>query len=144
MAIELHRSDIDHESLDIEATLSSFGLSSEQRLGVEAVAALKADLYNDPERPRDEQLQECRRWDIVSCLLGVNWKDPEVLEGLAAGVSREHLMRVAEADRDRLIKQAERIGDAIMGYLVRSGVATGDLHPSQPPSLGQDTMDSNN
>lgn len=123
MPIALHSMDIDRETVDVNTVLDGLELTVEQRLGVEAVAALKADLYCDPHRPHDEQLQESRRWDVMSCLLGVNWKDPELIEGLADGVPRDRLMRMAEEDRNRLLKQAERIGVSVRAHLMRLGIS---------------------
>lgn len=122
MTISLHRTDIDHATADVDTMLESFGLTAAQRLGVEAVAALHTQLYSDPSRPRDEQLQESRRWDVMSCLLGVNWLHPEIVEGLAEGITRERMMEIAEIDRKRLLDQAEWIGEAVSAYLSRSGI----------------------
>ena len=96
---------------DIDEALDAMGLTEAERLGVEIVAALKADLYG-----RDD-LDAHRRCEVLWCLLRHN---PEVEADVASGVvTRERADRYLDAERKRLLAQAGYVGAAALAFVRR-------------------------
>jgi hypothetical protein len=73
-----------------------------------SIAAIKASVYGN-KTPNHEELLDFINGEIIKCLRGFDPEDQETKEALAAGVPEENLTGLANAERERLIKQAEWI-----------------------------------
>jgi len=109
---------VDRDTPDLEAALDALGLTPEQRLGVEIVAAMKAELYH---REDPDGLDQARRYDVLWCLLGVDPEDPDGREAAEAGVDPARRAGRLAAERQRLVDQAGFVGAAVAGWLSRRG-----------------------
>lgn len=91
---------------ELDAALDACGLTPAQRIGVEAVAAMKAHLYGR------EHLDLYRKIEALACLQKI---DPEAEEDVLRGdVSRERVDAILERERNALLDQAEYVGAALL------------------------------
>lgn len=102
---------VDHVTVDLDAALHGMDLTDEQRLGLEAMAAVISFGYRDEDGGGfGEAVEMARRWDVVSVLLGPDWNDPDVAAAVEQGAERERFERAAARQRDLLLLHAAWVG----------------------------------
>lgn len=92
----------------VRNSLSEYFDDEDMIAAMVSITAIKASVYGS-EIPNDEEFKEFFTEEIIKCLKGFDPEDPETKEALAAGVPEENLTGLANAERERLIKQAEWI-----------------------------------
>lgn len=95
----------------LDEALNAVGMTPAERLGVEVVAAMKADLFGNEFGGKEKHLQSSRYLEVLMCL---NLNDPELeAEVSSGGFSRQRADAYLQRERNALLVQAGFVGQAV-------------------------------